>query len=162
MKTSRWQQRRSFAVAECLACRSRTNRARRRNRFTHRTRCRISRVVNSRLRELEQYIELRKEYSEKLFEFFKWWTIGLAAVLIWSEIPSPFAVATADELWAAAFFNWFFAFDLDTNLLIALVGGSTASVIGMIVVVAKFLFPSEHNPSRDWAGDARPRRRPKS
>ena len=70
---------------------------------------------------LLQDIEERKAYASKIFKLICSWIGGVFFILVMSGFQ--------------------LHFKLSDSVLIALVGGTTASVIGIFVVVANYLFP---------------------
>ncbi|TGG96419.1 MAG: hypothetical protein ERJ67_00845 [Aphanocapsa feldmannii 277cV] len=83
------------------------------------------------LRQLKDTYELRKQSADKLFKLIICW---LASVMTF--------------LFLAAFeVNWYWlkeiSFNISDNVLIALITSTTASVLGLYVIVAKWLFPND-------------------
>jgi len=68
---------------------------------------------------LKQDIGLRKKYTRRTFYLICWWLIGILCILILSG---------------------FKLIDISDNVLIALIGGTTINVIGIFLVVAKYIF----------------------
>ena len=85
--------------------------------------------IQKRLLELEslqQDIIERRKYALRIFFLLVFWLLGVFAMLLL-------------QAWKA----W--GFSLTEPLLISVVGGTTASVISIFIVVAKYLFPSGRN-----------------
>lgn len=75
-------------------------------------------------RGLEQDIQERKDYAKKIYKLTLGWFIGLALVLVlhgWRDVTH---------------------FDLSERIILALITSTTIEVIGVFVIVAKYLFPS--------------------
>lgn len=77
------------------------------------------------LASLSQDIEERKRYALRFFWLTCVWLAFLGVVFIFQGIGSAFGSA----------------FHLSDNLLIALVGAGTIKIIGILYVVANYLFP---------------------
>jgi len=73
---------------------------------------------------LEQLIQLRTEYSKKIFGFLIFWSIGVGLVLIFQ----------AFNIWG---------FSLPESVLDVLVGSTTVNVIALVGLVVKGLFPGK-------------------
>lgn len=80
------------------------------------------------LEGLQQDITERRTYARRIFVLLVGWLLGVFAMLLF-------------QAWTA----W--GFSLTEPLLISVVGGTTASVISIFIVVAKYLFPSGKNSS---------------
>ncbi len=76
-----------------------------------------------KLAQFKQDIDERKIYAHRIFKLVVGW-LGFVGIMLW--------------------FNGFsrFNFHLSNNVLIALITTSTASVIGIFIIVAKYLFPN--------------------
>ncbi len=78
----------------------------------------------------------RKLYAARIFSLMKWWVLGVFAILLFQGFLSN------PHDW---YFKWFtlhqVKFQLSDGVLIAVVSGTTASVIGIFLVVANYLFP---------------------
>jgi hypothetical protein len=62
----------------------------------------------------------RKRYAELVFRLVCWWLLGVMALVYCSGLD---------------------AIRLDETVLMTIVGGTTASVVAILAVVAKYLFP---------------------
>ena len=78
----------------------------------------------ARLRGLIQDIGERKRYAKRIFYLVSLWLAGVFILLIFQCFLSPWHV-----------------FALSDNVLMAAIGGTTINVIGIFVVVARYLFP---------------------
>ena len=76
-----------------------------------------------KLRELEQNIDARKCYAFRLFVLICVWLLSILGILI-----------------ATGFDHC--PFHLSDAVLLGLIGGTTATVLGLFLVVVKYLFPS--------------------
>jgi len=104
-----------------------------------------------RLADLQDYYTQRRKYIPVLFKFMVAWVVGLLALLVLSAFQPPFTGLDEFEGWdliwvAGRSVNWVFSFQLSDAVLMALVGGTTANVIGLFVVVARYLYPSDKTP----------------
>lgn len=103
---------------------------------------------------LKTDIDARKTYASKIYRLVVWWLIGVAVILLLHmyrftiSIPIPMLVppnafewvrVTAPELRA-----------LPDSVLIALVAGSTTSILGILASVIAYIFrvPGPPSPSR--------------
>jgi hypothetical protein len=86
---------------------------------------------------IKQDIEERKSYASKTFRLICYWLAGVFALLLFQgflgENPSY-------NIKLASGFEWKIKFNLGDNVLMAVVGGTTVSVIGIFVYVVKYLF----------------------
>lgn len=73
---------------------------------------------------LKQDIEARSDYASRIFWLIVVWLFAIFLVLIF-------------EAWEL------FGFQLSDSVILALIGGTTASVLALFVVVAKYLFPEK-------------------
>lgn len=75
------------------------------------------------LKNKAQDIELRRKYAEQIFTFVSLYMFAVFFIIILSGSPSSFKISDA--------------------VLITLLGTTTANVIGVLVIVAKYLFPKK-------------------
>ena len=78
-------------------------------------------------RELEDLRGLRKKYASRVFGFMVAWTAVVAGLLILDGF----------SLWG---------FELDTTVLTTIIGGTTISVIGLVLAIIRGLFPRSAGP----------------
>jgi hypothetical protein len=71
----------------------------------------------------------RKKYAGRIFCLLAIWLIGIFLLLLLQGFLSPH--------------NWF---NLDDKVIIAAIGGTTLNVIGIFIVVARYLFPQKPIP----------------
>jgi hypothetical protein len=81
------------------------------------------------IRGLIQDMAERKKYAGRIFCLLAIWLIGIFLLLLFQGFLSPH--------------NWF---SLDDKVMIAAIGGTTVNVIGIFVVVARYLFPQKPIP----------------
>jgi hypothetical protein len=74
------------------------------------------------LKQIDEIVRSRKTYANKIFCLIVCWLVAIGAVLLLSGFHA-------------------YGFDLDTNVLLALIGGTTLNVLGIFTIVANFLFP---------------------
>ena len=78
----------------------------------------------ARVRGLLQDISERKLYANRIFWMLSLWLLGIFVLLL-----------------AQGFFSPHHWFELDKSVLLAAIGGTTVNVIGIFVVVTRYLFP---------------------
>lgn len=83
-----------------------------------------NKLVNENIEDIQQNRIERKQYARWIFRFLVWYMAFVGFVLVLSGITV----------------NHFF---LSENVLLMLLGTTTANVIGIFIVVAKYLFPSK-------------------
>ena len=86
------------------------------------------------LQGLTQDIEERKIYARKIFRLIACWVAGVFIILMCQGFLGR-SQQTTDKNGSKLGFN------LSDSVLIAVVSGTTASVIGIFLVVANYLFP---------------------
>jgi hypothetical protein len=86
--------------------------------------------------------EERKKYADKIFCLIAIWLISVLLILLLAgfgkDITHSFSWNNGEK---TEVFTLHTGFTLDNDVLIALLGGTTASVIGIFVIVANYLFP---------------------
>ncbi len=65
----------------------------------------------------------RRDYAERIFSLMVWWLLGIGGILLLQALSNEFY--------------------LSENVLLALIGGTTANVLGIFYYVAKFLFRAD-------------------
>jgi hypothetical protein len=86
-------------------------------------------LLTARLKDREQDREERLRYAKRVFRLIVWWLVWVGSVVVVDGIePLPFDLADA--------------------VIIALVGGTTASVIGIFLIIANYLFPRGTPPKQ--------------
>lgn len=80
------------------------------------------------VRGLKQDIDERKKYASHIFLLVVWWLAGVVAILVAHGIRWP---------WMAQYVG----FDLPEAVLIALITTTTGGVVGILLIVARYLFP---------------------
>lgn len=85
---------------------------------------------------LKQDISERKEYAKKTFRLICIWLTGVFLLLLFQG----FLGTNPSFLEFSNGYKLLIKFNLADNVLIAVVGGTTASVIGIFVYVVKYLF----------------------
>lgn len=76
--------------------------------------------------------ELREEYAKNVYNFMKYWIIAVG-ILILVDSFEKFDACDRIE------------FDIETNVILAIVGGTTIAIIGLVLAVIKGLFPTYPN-----------------
>ena len=72
---------------------------------------------------LAQDIRERKHYAKRLFKLVSWWLVGMFMM-------------TIAYGWVDSYFK------PSENVMLALIGSTTVNVLGLFIIVAKYLFPS--------------------
>lgn len=94
------------------------------------------------LKEYKEEAKARKWYAKWIFRLTVLWMTAVLAVLVFSGIEPPsHRMSVAGEPLPIDQWDWIAAFKLDNSVLIALIGGTTANVIGIFIIVANYLFP---------------------
>ena len=85
-------------------------------------------IKEAHLEGLRQDTEERKKYASRIFWTVAGWVVltGIAVVL--------------RGLSGTKVFGWTISFQIPNNVLIAMVGGTAASLVGLLLTVAKYLF----------------------
>jgi hypothetical protein len=84
---------------------------------------------------LQQDIIERKKYAGKSFRLVCFWISGVFLILLFQGFLSePFTISTK-------YISGDFKFTLPSNVLLAVVGGTTVSIISIFLAVVNYLFP---------------------
>ena len=85
-------------------------------------------------------IKARRRYARRLFRLIVWWVVAILIILVLQGFCGPDATRLE-----ATIHDWPFRlvihFNLPENIILALIGGTTASVIGLFHIVAIHFFP---------------------
>jgi hypothetical protein len=95
---------------------------------------------SAQVADLRQSTELRREYADKAHRIVCRWLLGVGGLLVIDAIHKPFS---CQEI--AGRSSWFCklpSFDVETEVMISLIGGTTIAIIGLVLAVIKGLFPS--------------------
>lgn len=84
--------------------------------------------LRTHLRGLEQDIDERKKYANRIFVLVAIWLAVVVVVLVADGIRWP---------WMAQYIG----FDLPEAVLMALITTTTGGVVGILLIVARYLFP---------------------
>lgn len=85
-------------------------------------------LQKARLRSFEQWIELKEKFSKQIFYLTIGWLIVVLAIVVFKGY----------EL---------FGFDLSDNVIMTLIGSTTANILGLLVIILKYVF-SPHKLDR--------------
>jgi hypothetical protein len=105
-----------------------------------------------RLDDLNDYYSQRRKHIPRLFRGMVIWVVAVLGLVALSGFGPPFSADdhTDEGLgWFALIANWVFSFRLNDGVLIALVSGTTANIIGLFYVVAQYLYPKDKPPTPD-------------
>lgn len=72
---------------------------------------------------IDEVLEARKEYANKIFLLVVLWLVAIGVIL------------------GCRGMYWKTGFELSDKVLLALIGGTTINVLGIFTIVANFLFP---------------------
>ena len=84
---------------------------------------------------LRQTQELREKYAGRVYRIVKWWVRAAIALLVLDAVDPPQVLN--DTAWIA----WLPAFDIEKQVMIAFLGGTTVAIVGLVLAVVKGLFP---------------------
>lgn len=109
----------------------------------------ISQVEREKKREeltgLIQDRTERKTYAGRIFRLICCWLCGVFTLLIISgfgkSFPQELQLAIGNNLYS---FKGKIAFEISDGVLLAIVGGTTATVLGLFAIVANYLFPKRN------------------
>ena len=80
--------------------------------------------------------KLREKYAERVYTLLKWWVWGCLLLLVLDALDPPSIVS--DTPCIARFIP---AFDVEKQVMLAFLGGTTVAVVGLVLAVVKGLFP---------------------
>ena len=98
------------------------------------------------LKGLRQDIKARKRYARNIFTLIVCWLIAIFLILLFqgfSGAKDGYLSFAFDNLHVQASLS----FKLSDSVLIALIGGTTANVLGLFIFVVQYLFP-KRNPDK--------------
>lgn len=92
------------------------------------------------LKGLRQDIKARKRYARCIFRLIVWWLVSIFVMLLLQGFLSE---AKIEVLWPPFCPLWKtkIGFRLSDPVLLALIGGTTANVLGLFFFVVQYLFP---------------------
>ena len=90
------------------------------------------------LRSKHQNIKERKSYAKKLFFLTATWLFAVLAVVVATS------VSVANPCWWPEWMPTIKFCKLSDAVLLALIGTTTANVLGLFVIVARYLFPESN------------------
>lgn len=100
------------------------------------------------LKSLRQDIKARKKYATNIFRLIVWWLLAISAVIFFQGF-----LSDQTAYWMIGYRGFvleaFPKFRLSDPVLLALIGGTTASVLGLFVIVVRYLFPNRNNSTGD-------------
>lgn len=97
-------------------------------------------------KSLLEDIEARRKYARGIFDLIRWWLVAILVVLILQGFLSRRDIALNFNAFGS---HWKTSihFELAEGLLLALIGGTTATVIGLFAIVANYFFPRKSPPN---------------
>lgn len=87
--------------------------------------------------EIRQTQVLREKYAERVYRLLRWWVFVAIAVLVLDALDPPAVVK--DIPWIHRLIP---AFDIEKQIMLGFLGGTTVAVVGLVLAVVKGLFPS--------------------
>ena len=105
-------------------------------------------IEERRLRNLglSHDIQARQTYASSIFRLICWWLASILIVLILQGFLSKREIVLNFPL-LGSHWKTSIHFELAEGLLLALVGGTTATVLGLFVIVANYFFPKRPPPN---------------
>lgn len=104
------------------------------------------RMLDEDYRDKRTEVQNRSTYTNRLYWLMVGWMVVVLGIILLTGLKHP--ELRKDETGAFVplhWYDWFVAFDLPEGVLLALIGGTTANVIGLFLVVARYLFPRRTN-----------------
>lgn len=89
-----------------------------------------SRLEGIRARSLEQDIEERKKYGNRIFWFSMSWVVCIVTIILADGIELPKVESVS--------------FDISETVLLALMGTTTVNILGALFIVMRYLFPQQN------------------
>lgn len=80
--------------------------------------------------------KLREKYAERVYRLLKWWVWAAVLILVLDALDPPSIVS--DTPWIARFIP---TFNVEKQVMLAFLGGTTVAVVGLVLAVVKGLFP---------------------
>jgi len=97
---------------------------------------------------LEADIEARKTYANRIYRLIFGWLIAILVVLLLHGFLAKNETTLTFSIWHYGFTKTVH-FELSDPVLLALIGGTTASVLGLFVIVANYFFPKRRDPASE-------------
>jgi hypothetical protein len=101
-------------------------------------------ILGEKLSSLKQDRAERKSYANRIFILISAWLLGVFVILILSGFGRPsdnhFIVYCK-----SSFVVFPLTFSISDKVLMTLIGGTTATVLGLFAIVANYLFPKRGN-----------------
>ena len=92
-----------------------------------------TRAQTERIRQTQ---ELREKYAERVYRLLKWWVFAAIALLVLDALDPPAVIK--DSPWIHRLIP---AFDIEKQIMLGFLGGTTVAVVGLVLAVVKGLFP---------------------
>ena len=94
-----------------------------------------SRLEGIRARSLEQDIEERKKYGNRIFWFSMSWVVCIVTIILVDGIELPKVESVS--------------FDISETVLLALMGTTTVNILGALFIVMRYLFPQQNKRQQE-------------
>ncbi|MCY3666693.1 MAG: hypothetical protein OXH81_13615 [Gemmatimonadetes bacterium] len=96
-----------------------------------------------RIANLQQDMEARREYANKLYRLIIWWLSGIGLLIVLQGFTFDF-VFWATPSGSSSFKDFFpISFSLSDKVFIAILTGTTVNVLGLFLVVARYFYKSK-------------------
>lgn len=98
---------------------------------------------------IRQTHELRKRYSDRVFRFMVGWVVSVGSLVVLDGCEAPLVCADSVSnpdvveyalIWLCGVSP---AVEIEDSVMLAIVGSTTVSVLGLVLAVVKGLFPSQ-------------------
>ena len=76
------------------------------------------------IKDRKQHRQQRKEYADKLLNLARLWLTAIAIIILAQGSLSPWGI-----------------FNVSDNVLLGLIGGTTANILGLLLIITRDLFP---------------------
>jgi hypothetical protein len=97
-----------------------------------------------RNKSLEEDITARRKYALAIFVLIVAWLVAVFTMLLLQGFLSKREIAV-NVLFCRLIYRTAIHFELSDGVLLALIGGTTATVIGLFAIVANYFFPKKSN-----------------
>ena len=93
-------------------------------------------LIQARIDDLRLAQKLREKYAGRVHRLLMWWVSIAISLLVLDALDPPTALNDTP------FVNWVVpAFDIEKQVMLTFLGGTTIAVVGLVLAVVKGLFP---------------------
>lgn len=94
-------------------------------------------------------IKAREKYADSLFQLVSWWLSAILMILLFQGFYGKDGATLDWYIWdAGPHFHTVLRFNLETEVMLALIGGTTASILALFTFVVQYLFPKPDSKSK--------------